>query len=64
MEALQRVLADRLRVLGPDHRHTLSTSSNLAYWRGRAGDPAGAVEALRRSWRTTCASWARTTRTP
>src|SRR5512144_719266 len=32
-----------LRVLGPDHPATLTTRANLAYWRGEAGDPAGAA---------------------
>ncbi|HEY5151266.1 MAG TPA: tetratricopeptide repeat protein, partial [Mycobacterium sp.] len=40
------LLADRLRVLGPDHPDTLSTRSNLASWRGEAGDPAGAAAAI------------------
>ncbi|WP_156757022.1 tetratricopeptide repeat protein [Actinokineospora pegani] len=30
---------------GPDHPNTLTTRHNLAYWRGEAGDPAGAVAA-------------------
>ena len=30
------------RVLGPEHPDTLITRGNLAYWTGRAGDPAGA----------------------
>jgi len=34
------------RVLGPEHPDTLTTRNNLAYWRGRAGDAAGAVAAL------------------
>ena len=33
-------------MLGPDHPDTLITRSNLAYWRGKAGDPAGAAAAL------------------
>jgi len=37
------VLADQLRVLGPDHPHTLATRVRLAQWRGQAGDPAAAV---------------------
>ncbi|WP_285902431.1 helix-turn-helix transcriptional regulator [Frankia sp. AiPs1] len=31
--------------LGPDHPNTLATRGNLAYWRGEAGDPAGAAAA-------------------
>ena len=33
-------------VWGPDHPDTLTTRSNIAYWRGEAGDPAGALTAL------------------
>ncbi|MGW2112625.1 tetratricopeptide repeat protein, partial [Streptomyces sp. NPDC001948] len=36
--AFEELLADRLRVLGPDHPDTLTTRSNLAYWRWRAQD--------------------------
>ena len=32
-------------VLGPDHSDTLTTRSNLAHWRGEAGDPTGAATA-------------------
>ncbi|SCF27731.1 NB-ARC domain-containing protein [Micromonospora echinospora] len=38
---------DCLRVLGPDHPHTLATLHDVAEWRGEAGDPAGAVETFR-----------------
>ncbi|MFI6825413.1 tetratricopeptide repeat protein [Micromonospora sp. NPDC050187] len=38
---------DCLRVLGPDHPHTLTTLHDVAQWRGEAGDPAGAVETFR-----------------
>jgi len=34
------------RVLGPEHPDTLSTRHNLAFWRGEAGDAAGAVAAF------------------
>ncbi|WP_420063573.1 tetratricopeptide repeat protein [Micromonospora chokoriensis] len=34
-----------MRVLGPDHPHTLATRGNLARWRGEAGDPASAATA-------------------
>ncbi|MGK5559421.1 tetratricopeptide repeat protein, partial [Actinomadura kijaniata] len=44
--AFEELLADRLRVLGPDHPDTLTTRHNLAYWRGEAGDAAGAVTAF------------------
>jgi hypothetical protein len=40
------LLADRLRVLGPDHPDTLATRGDVAHWRGHAGDPAGAVIAF------------------
>jgi len=33
-------------VLGADHPDTLSARHNVAYWRGAAGDPAGAVAAF------------------
>ncbi|MEU8004405.1 tetratricopeptide repeat protein [Catellatospora sp. NPDC049111] len=39
------MLVDFLRVLGPDDPDTLVTRGNLAYWRGEAGDAAGAVAA-------------------
>lgn len=29
----------------PDHPDTLTTRNNLAFWRGEAGDPAGAAAA-------------------
>jgi hypothetical protein len=32
-----KLLADQLRVLGPDHPSTLTTRGNLARWRERAG---------------------------
>jgi hypothetical protein len=32
--------------LGPEHPDTLTTRSNLAYWRGRSGDAVGAAEAF------------------
>ena len=41
----EQLLADRLRVLGPDHPDTLTTRDNLARWRG-GGDPAGAAAAF------------------
>ncbi|WP_253771258.1 hypothetical protein [Goodfellowiella coeruleoviolacea] len=34
---LERLLADRLRLLGPDHPHVRSTRAGLARWRRRAG---------------------------
>ncbi|WP_245950047.1 tetratricopeptide repeat protein [Saccharothrix carnea] len=34
------------RHLGPDHPDTRATRGNLARWRGEAGDPAGAAQAL------------------
>ncbi|MGW3692306.1 tetratricopeptide repeat protein, partial [Streptomyces sp. NPDC005149] len=44
--ALQDLLADYERVLGPDHPHTLTTRNNLAHLHGEAGDVAGAAAAL------------------
>jgi hypothetical protein len=32
-QAFEQLLTDCLRVLGPDHPHTLITRHNLAYWR-------------------------------
>jgi Tetratricopeptide repeat len=43
--AYEELLADRLRVLGPDHPDTLTTRNNLAGLRGVAGDAAGAAAA-------------------
>ena len=43
--AYEDLLADCLRVLGPDHPATLRADRNLAYWRGEAGDWASAVAA-------------------
>jgi hypothetical protein len=36
ISTMQDLLDDRLRVLGPDHPHTLNTRHNFAHWRGRA----------------------------
>ena len=44
--ASETLLADYLRVLGPDHPDTLAACHNLAYWRGEAGDAAGAAAAF------------------
>ena len=41
------MLTDFLRVLGPDHPDTLGARFNLAYWRGEAGDAAGAATAFK-----------------
>jgi hypothetical protein len=38
--------ASTSQMLGPDHPDTLITHSNLAHWRGWAGDTAGAASAL------------------
>jgi hypothetical protein len=40
------MVADFLRVLGPDHPDTLTVRDNLAYRRGQAGDLAGAAAAF------------------
>ncbi|WP_461123923.1 tetratricopeptide repeat protein [Saccharothrix stipae] len=37
-EAFAELLADRLRVGGPDHPDTLAARNNLAYWRKQAVD--------------------------
>ncbi|MFE1877828.1 tetratricopeptide repeat protein, partial [Streptomyces sp. NPDC059496] len=37
---------DMVRVLGPDHPNTLTARSNLARWRGEAGDAIGAAAAV------------------
>jgi len=43
--ALEHLLIEFLRVLGPDHPDTLTTRSNLAYWRGQGGGPADPINA-------------------
>ena len=43
---LQRLHATAIRCLGPDHPTTLNTRHNIAYWRGLAGNAAGAVTAF------------------
>lgn len=45
-----KVLADRTRILGEVHPDTLTTSYELAWWRGMAGDPKGAVTLCRQIW--------------
>jgi hypothetical protein len=42
----EALLGDQRRVLGPDHPETLTTRSNLAYFRALAGDPAGVIAEL------------------
>jgi Domain of unknown function (DUF4062)/Tetratricopeptide repeat/NB-ARC domain len=42
------MVATSERTLGPDHPSTLSTRLYLAYWRGQAGDPMGALIAFGR----------------
>ncbi|MFJ9683536.1 tetratricopeptide repeat protein [Streptomyces sp. NPDC101194] len=44
--AYAELLADRERLLGPDHPETLTTRHELAYWQGQAGDASGAATAL------------------
>jgi hypothetical protein len=36
--ATEQLLTDRLRVLGPDHPHTLTTRSWIEYWRRQGSD--------------------------
>ena len=42
----ERLRGDALARLGPDHPDTLTTRANLAFWRGEAGDAAGAAAAF------------------
>jgi hypothetical protein len=42
--ALEQVLADQVRVLGPDHPDTFGVRGTRAYWRGESGDPEVAAE--------------------
>jgi hypothetical protein len=44
--ALEQLLEDQRRVLGPNHPHTLTTRNNIARARGMAGDPTCAAAAL------------------
>ncbi|MEU8113561.1 FxSxx-COOH system tetratricopeptide repeat protein [Micromonospora sp. NPDC048947] len=44
----ERLLAEVLRVLGPNHPGTLATRYHLSHWRGEAGDASGAVTAFER----------------
>jgi hypothetical protein len=44
--AFAELLDDYVRVLGPDHPHTLAARHNLARSQGEAGDVAGAVTAF------------------
>lgn len=48
VEVSEQLLAERVRVLGEDDPHVLTTRHNLANLRGRAGDAAGAAEAFER----------------
>jgi hypothetical protein len=49
VSAFETLLADRLRLLGPDHPNTLTTRNNLAQWHGAideataAGGASGSV---------------------
>ncbi|MBM7770156.1 hypothetical protein JOD54_000360 [Actinokineospora baliensis] len=40
------LLEDQIRVLGPDHRHTLNTRYNIAYCQAKTGDVAGGIATL------------------
>ncbi|MGH3976067.1 MAG: tetratricopeptide repeat protein, partial [Pseudonocardiaceae bacterium] len=42
----ESMVAKASETLGPDHPYTLTTRHSLAYWRGKAGDPAGAATAF------------------
>ena len=46
LDRMRRVLADRERVLGPDHPDTLTSRGNHAYQTGEAGDHAAARDLL------------------
>jgi Tetratricopeptide repeat len=43
----RRLLEDRVRVLGPDHRDTLVTRNNLATWLAQSGQVGEAVGQFR-----------------
>ena len=43
----RQLLADRARVLGPDHPDTLTTRNNLASWLGEAGQVQEAIGQFR-----------------
>jgi hypothetical protein len=45
-EYFHRLHTTATQQLGVDHPSTLTTRNNLAYWRGEAGDPAGAAAAF------------------
>ncbi|MGN9915107.1 tetratricopeptide repeat protein [Micromonospora palomenae] len=46
VDGLDEVIADCLRLLGPDHRQTLAFRGHRNFWRGRTGDVAGAADAF------------------
>ncbi|MFD9455687.1 hypothetical protein ACFWBC_21695 [Streptomyces sp. NPDC059985] len=43
MAPLDPLFSDRLRVMGPEHPHTLGTRMDLARWRTAAGEPGRAA---------------------
>ncbi|MFD0622058.1 tetratricopeptide repeat protein [Streptomyces sanglieri] len=45
LEHFERLAGTTHRALGPDHLHTLTARSDLAWWQGEAGDVPGAVAA-------------------
>ncbi|KOG26347.1 ATP-binding protein, partial [Streptomyces viridochromogenes] len=45
IDHFQHMTRTTLRLLGPDHPDTLAARSDLARWRGEAGDAAGAIAA-------------------
>jgi len=47
LAAYRALLADRIRVLGTDHSHTLTNRHQVAYYLGEVGDGAGALAAFR-----------------
>ncbi|WP_165913468.1 tetratricopeptide repeat protein [Marichromatium gracile] len=49
LNSLQTLLADQIRILGPDHTGTLTTRNNIAYWQAESGaikEALAAFEAL------------------
>ena len=60
----EQTLADRERVLGPEHPDTLTTRNNLAYAYQSAGGSTGRSRSMSRPSPTASGSWAPSTPTP
>jgi hypothetical protein len=56
----EQTLADRERILGPDHPDALTSRNNLAETYGAAGRAAEAIPLSRAPWPTASGSWAPT----